>query len=539
MSAATLAKVNFRSPATVTRLIPDCIPVLLSISKEQSNHYPEQNTPTTFPPISIRLKVTMSSNSITLTPQAERVPNGRVILYLFLCACFLIAMRINEISYYLLAVAAAACVITRNSSRLVIMLFSVFAINITNYIFFFRGFHFQLGSKVTPVLIFIFLLLQPTDKQQKKFTAPLYGFLGYLLYMLLTASASWNPTISTMKLVNFIPVFLGFMCTANIASRSKLDNTAIRAFLLALACFFILGSLASIPFPSISKSMLNYGIDEMAGASTDLDGLYNGLTYHSQALGVALGMLNSLLIVDYFINIRRRHWLYLMLLVSVPVLLFLSSSRTGMMSYLGSYAVFTFLFIFDKKIKTSSKMAYLTIIGGVGVLIFIATLSSAFHEKMTLFISKGGSQEQGLYDAYNTSRGNLIDIALDNFHDSPWIGNGFQVSSKMAYISADDARTMFAAPVEKGFFVTTILEEGGIIGLCIFVIFLINVYVYYFSRRFICFLTVFTTFLLTNVGEASIFSPSSIGGFGWMLCFLALIMDIQRLKREQAAAMAG
>lgn len=120
--------------------------------------------------------------------------------------------------------------------------------------------------------------------------------------------------------------------------------------------------------------------------------------------------------------------------------------------------------------------------------------------------------------------------SMENFRDSPWIGNGFQVSKEMESQSLN----ILSAPVEKGFFLTMVLEEGGILGGIIFALFLATVYLKYMKLHFVCFLSTFTCMIIANCGEAIIFSSSHVGGICWILCMVALVLDVQR---EKAASM--
>ena len=68
----------------------------------------------------------------------------------------------------------------------------------------------------------------------------------------------------------------------------------------------------------------------------------------------------------------------------------------------------------------------------------------------------------------------LIDAQIYNFKKSPYIGNGVQVSEEMAYTKTTSFKDLISAPIEKGVWVTAVLEEDGVIGFTILVLFILG-----------------------------------------------------------------
>ena len=121
------------------------------------------------------------------------------------------------------------------------------------------------------------------------------------------------------------------------------------------------------------------------------------------------------------------------------------------------------------------------------------------------------------------------------FKKKPLIGNGFQVSGEMAGLKIKGAASILSAPIEKGVWVTAVLEEGGVIGWTLFVGFLAGCIITSIKRQaYIGASCLFLT-TLTNLGEFTFFSMSYTGGFTWAMVFVGLALDIRKMKDENEA----
>jgi hypothetical protein len=134
-----------------------------------------------------------------------------------------------------------------------------------------------------------------------------------------------------------------------------------------------------------------------------------------------------------------------------------------------------------------------------------------------------------------SSRQFLIDRAVKNFHESPWIGNGFQVSEMQKDMRIVSWQQLLSAPIEKGVWVVAVLEEGGIFGMVLFCLFLLIAFGCLLSRQAFIGVAVLFVFVIGNLGEFTFFSMSSTGGLLWAMVFLGVAMDAARLKQEAMA----
>jgi hypothetical protein len=137
------------------------------------------------------------------------------------------------------------------------------------------------------------------------------------------------------------------------------------------------------------------------------------------------------------------------------------------------------------------------------------------------FISKGdrAAEVWAIGDAYQTSRGFILEDMLDNIAMNPWLGIGFGVPSHPVFMQIE-VDPLFGlpigAPIEKGSFVFAIVEELGIFGGVIAFGWVLMV-IGKSSRQGIVPLAVCMTYFVSNFGEYTIFSPSGLGMIGLVL----------------------
>ncbi|MFZ4397525.1 MAG: O-antigen ligase family protein [Kiritimatiellia bacterium] len=410
-------------------------------------------------------------------------------------------------------------------------------LNIMNNVFFVKDGNYALASKLSVMLLCVIFILHGTQfAERKKALQPFYWLVGYAAYMIVMSPLSIAPLISALKAVLFVSLILALMQATKISGHGMVHAAKIRSVFLAVAIFFVLGSLVTMFFPAIGHSMMYSRKDYFnTGEAEKIYGLFNGVTFHSQALGPALAMLNGFLLADYVFNLKRKGHIHLLLLLLIPVLIYQTSSRTAMFSYLASVLI-VLAYMANARRVSAGKKSTVTMIALLAVLFAIvsALIGGSVRTNALAFLTKqtGPGEAQDLDMAnfgeqLTSSRMNFIYQHLANFTESPLFGIGFQVTKDMKNsVEVRELGRLLSAPVEKGFTPTVILEEGGILGVFIFLGFLISVYAVYTRLRCFCFLSTFSAFLATNCGESTLFSISSIGGFGWMLCFGALQLDL-------------
>jgi hypothetical protein len=142
---------------------------------------------------------------------------------------------------------------------------------------------------------------------------------------------------------------------------------------------------------------------------------------------------------------------------------------------------------------------------------------------MIEFISKR-TASQDVFEAYNASRGRLIEVMLRNIDSNFFTGIGFGIGSEpeVMEITRDPVFGLpISAIVEKGVLPFAVFEELGLFGFSLFVLWVCTVVVQA-ARNGIVPLGLVLVFLLVNMGEATLFSPGGFGLIGLILITLGV-----------------
>lgn len=367
---------------------------------------------------------------------------------------------------------------------------------------------------------------------------PFLGLIVYLTYMAVTSALGWCPFVSYLKLFLYLGIFLAYLGTVNrILRNPNIQVRKVRSICLVFAILFVFGSMALIPFPMISQLDPEQYID-LLSKGAHVTSLFMGMTNQSQCLGPVVAALSCLLLGDMLFGVKRLNMLYVILLLCCPYLIYKTSSRTALGTWLIGSMTIVWPFFQARGITRLWRRRVVCIAGAVAILAVLLSLcSSGLRQGVMNFVMKWNSEdvaleEMTLESVYATRMGK-IDEALYSFKKSPIIGNGFQVSADMQGLKP--SLMVLSAPVEKGVWVYAVLEEGGVVGWLIFVIFLISATVMLIKRHAYIGASLFVTNVVANLGEFMFFSMSYAGGFMWAMTFLGLALDGARLSNERKA----
>lgn len=383
------------------------------------------------------------------------------------------------------------------------------------------------------------MVLQMVGQRASIYFAPMLGILGYIAYMALVSAFGWVPIISYLKLTLFIIVFFALYSVGNAcAARYTVSPEKLRSVFLSFAVFLILGSVALIPFPAIST--LNAYRFFLEHGHAPEGSLFTGMTIHSQALGPIVSIFSTFLLADMLFSLKRADKLYLLLLLCCPILLYKTGSRTAMGTYVAGTLFVAFLFMQARGVGTQWKnkaLSALTLLGMIGGIAFMAT--PQLRQSAVNFIYKvrvgDVAEEHQTFDTMISSRQGLIDTAIESFKESPFIGNGFQVTKQLKNQERSSWKHYLTAPIEKGVWVTAVLEEGGIFGMILFVIFLLTTFGKLLARHAVVGASIFFVMVISNLGEFTFFSMSGMGGIFWAMTFMGLAVDAHRQRQSWAA----
>ncbi len=364
---------------------------------------------------------------------------------------------------------------------------------------------------------------------------PFWGLGAYLFWELISSLQGFQPVISYLKIGLFIIVYMALFGVANTVNASTRTNAkALRSAILSLIILVVFGSVILIPFPSLSLMADKGAIEKML--TGEITSLFCGFTSHSQVMGPMAGILGTFIFADLVISIKRMDWLYLGLLLACPILVYKSSSRTGMGVLIAGMGMVTFLAVHAKGLGAKWKGKVMSTIFFTVLLCIVAAVTlPSVRADAVRFVMKfaDSSQKEVSVENVMSSRQEKIDIALYNFRRSPIFGNGFQVSEEMATYKYNSIADYLSAPIEKGVWIYAILEEGGAVGWILFTGWLCVLFTLLVKRHAYVGCAVMFAFIVANLGEFSMFSTTYVGGIYWAMVFSAVCLDIQRMKGQQ------
>lgn len=412
--------------------------------------------------------------------------------------------------------------------------------------------------RLTPVLIGLILAMMASSRRGRH-RLPLGWMFPFLLCAALSSMSGWAPMVSYMKLVNFVLFLLGiWLGTQNLQDRPK-DVFLLRSFFLAMSVILIWGSLALIPFPSISYAtslqlaLLEGGSEYAADVFRTMQAegvraLFCGVTNHSQALAPMSCCAVAFVLCDMLCVERRFSRFHLALLASALPLLYMTRSRVGLVTIVfifgivGLYTVRKMQLASQIRQKLGKGLLFL-----LGLVIMVAFAAQLRGGAMSAWLRKTDQNQKAdrrsLGEALTESRMGLMEYSLYEYRRNPLFGSGFQVAEYTRERVARSKGLIISSPIEKGVLPVMVLGETGILGETAFLVFLFGFYGICTRRHYYVTITTFSVFLMTNFGEATFFSPGGGGGTMWMFCVVGgftidTVILFRKNLESQWAAMA-
>jgi len=267
--------------------------------------------------------------------------------------------------------------------------------------------------------------------------------------------------------------------------------------------FILLITLLSLPYLFIPE----------IGYARNSDG-FQGALNHPQVYGTTIALVTAILLGKLF-NHNKPPLSLMIIIISLFLLIFISETRIAgiglAISLMISLIFFFILNIFKTKTVVINKRLYLYL---VFLILIPLIFNSYFVNLISFFLSKSGAIEvDGLFDAYLLSRGEFIFQMLDNIKENLITGIGFGIASDLSSMRVyyDPIFNLpISASVEKGVVPLMILEETGIFGFILFLIWILILF-YRAVINGIESLTLLLAILSFNMGEAVLFSPGGQG----------------------------
>lgn len=403
---------------------------------------------------------------------------------------------------------------------------------VTNDFFVPKGFVFSAGYRGLLTAVGLYGVLQFFSVKPSRYVLPLLALFGYLFYMIIPSLQGWAPKVALLKLILFSTTYMtfAFVSTKAQAARS-LDMRYIRSYLLAFCLVYILGSILVYPFPQIS--LMNAA--ELARSGSVGVSLYKGMTNHSQLMGMFMCCWASFLLGDLFFNIQKPDKLYIGLIFGATALILKTSSRTAMGTLLAGVVFLTYCMMQIRGINSrwkSKVVSTLTMMGVLAAALIIAIPSVRDKVAQKAMKWSGDSttaQSFNVSDAVS-SRAGLVEYSLYLWNLRPAIGWGFQVSPQIGELEEKSGGFVLSAPVEKGVWVTAILEEGGVVGEIIYFCYAAFAFWMLMIKKAYMGASVFVLIHVSNLGEFTMFSMSGVGCIWYGVLFVSLIFDAKRMQ---------
>lgn len=245
-------------------------------------------------------------------------------------------------------------------------------------------------------------------------------------------------------------------------------------------------------------------------------GYLRGVFGHSQAAGAFAAFL-ALWAFARILEKPERALLDFAVLSTGLVLTFLSSARTALFAALLAIVAVLILSAIRKRqpfrlLRRKVSMP-VVVLGGMALIAYsLINIGSIADQFEGFIVKKGGSSN--LAQAYENSRGGLIDAMLKNISNDPIVGVGFGIASDPQSMEVERIGAIpVSAVVEKGVAHIAVLEEIGAPGFIIYLWWL-SIFVF---RSYNSSLTSFgmaSLIILVNFGDAYLFS---VGGMGLLL----------------------
>lgn len=384
------------------------------------------------------------------------------------------------------------------------------------------------------------LMFRVIGRRNAIIVAPFTGIFIYIGWSALVSLQGFEPIVSYLKIMLFIPIYLALYAVANeVTASTRINAKVVRSAILAMIVYIVFASLALWPFPAISQLQARNVEDVAKVAQMIAEGksLFTGITNHSQALGPVLGVMLTILFGDLLFAVKRWEPIYVGTLFAGIFILVKTSSRTAMGTLIAGMAMMTWLFMNARVIERRWRSKVFSGLFFIGLVGFVAVLFvPSVRDRVLGFVLKVNANTHQVaasdvsFENVTSSRQGLVDESMRNFKNKPLTGNGFQVSEAMTHKKRSGFMDYMSAPIEKGVWPTAVLEEGGVPGLIFFGGFLLVCFCLLVKRHAYIGAGALWVFAVVNLGEFSFFSMSYTGGFQWAFVFAAVILDGQRIK---------
>lgn len=278
------------------------------------------------------------------------------------------------------------------------------------------------------------------------------SLLAYLLWCSATVLWSQVPLLTSLKVMALWMVVVGFVTAGQMWVRWTGAVGAIWYALPLVAVALFAGLVGTV---TPNTRVQTGGLE-----------LYSGLTGNPNMLGSLMDMALPFLLVQMYVSRPRHRWWFCWAIMLCVVVLFLlmSTSRSAIVTAL----VTGLSFIVASRSLRRSHVIYLV---GVTMLLCIVFISGVSKQILDRYLYKGSRDTD--YGVFH-SRAEPWTISYESAKDGGVIGAGYGVS--VGYMEFQGGLTAVGYGREKGNSQLAIIEETGVVGLALYVAYLIAMF---------------------------------------------------------------
>jgi len=265
---------------------------------------------------------------------------------------------------------------------------------------------------------------------------------------------------------------------------------------------------------------------------------FQGILSHPQAYGTAMALLGVWAVMGVLTS-SRPPWKTIIVVCICTWSVFMSEARTGGLAMVGGVIAS----IVASSILSRQPVAKLfpgmrsgrVILLASGALLMSIAFATTLSSTVGSFVSKRASTVN-IFDAYEQSRGGLIDTMVVNIEKRPFTGIGFGIGSipeEMVITRDRNFNLPLSAPIEKGVMLIAVVEEVGVFGFLFVLLWLWSIFRRALRKGGMA-VGLFFTIILLNFGEAMMFSVSGMGLLPLLLLCWAAFGN--NLSRESSGA---
>lgn len=372
-------------------------------------------------------------------------------------------------------------------------------------------------TNVVIIACFFSILFRANLKNTDKFTILTLGMSFF--FIIHGFFFSQVTLISILKVINWTFTILTLYLAWKGMDSLEYENA--KKFIKRILSLIVLLSILILQFSKIGFTVNN--------------NYFQGILSHPQAFGMTAAGLCAIFMAQIARQNRATLLSVIMIVICISLTIF-SGSRTSLFSLIFSIIILLLLFPL-RTIKTLNSVSHFSINKLFLVIVFFFILFAclilsdiSITNFIIRFINKADDLTlNNIVINYQISRSILYEPMIANIFENFFTGIGFGIASDPLNMNIKYFKDIpVSAPIEKGNLLLAILEEVGLYGFILFMIWILILFRLVIANSSSD-LIVLLTFLLFNLGEAGLFSPKGYGML-YLIVITSVITKPQLIK---------